>query len=254
MTSSNDLYYYLKRVQREAGISISASFPSTPSNEEQYVIDCINTTLRELNNHYYLTFRQVEYTLTTSANVSQYDLRQSPYSQTYWRVNRIAKQGVRRVRDDYPLQFLDYAEVDWLQPSLTAGQLPTCYSQYGEYLTLYPKADGSQLKIRYYPAYIGTDVTGVTQKLTLSVTSDLPILDDMYEDALVYGAAVKVRRWVKVDEKYMELKKVWEEWRRNLIDMMQPGEDGFPTLQLATSSASYIQRKIGPFFNTNLGG
>lgn len=249
---SNTLFYYLQRVQREAGLTVSSAFPSTPTDEEQLVLDCINATLRELNNYYFLAFKQTEYTLTCTAGTSQYDLRQVPYNQTFWRVNRLAKNAVRRTADDYPLLYLDYADRDYLQPVKTGNSLPTHYSAFGEYLLLYPAPAGAtQLTIRYYGRHIGTDSTGVTQKQRLTATGDLCMLEDDYEDALAYGSAAKVRRQQKVDEKYVELRRLWEEWRRVLVDVAQPGEEAYPSLSIASSSESYLQRKIGPFFNAN---
>ena len=164
----------------------------------------------------------------------------------------MAKNGVRRTADDYPLLYLDYADRDYLQPVKTGNSLPTHYSAFGEYLLLYPApATSTQLTIRYYGRNIGTDSTGTTRKQRLTASGDLCMLEDDYEDALVYGAAAKVRRQQKIDEKYVELRRLWEEWRRTLVDMSQPGEEAYPQISIATSSENYLQRKIGPFFNAN---
>lgn len=245
------LLHYLQRVQRESGQTVSTSFPSSPTDDQQHALDSINATLRELNADYYLAFEQVEYLLTTTAGTSSYDLTQSPYNQTYWRVNRMARGAVRRKKDDYPLMFIDYTERDYLQPSLTANALPTHYSQFAGNLLFYPAPDGSQVYVRYYPAYIGTDSTHTTQKTTLTATDDIPLLLDEWEDALVYGAAAKVRRKQKTDEKYQELNKIWEDWKARLQSMMGAGEENAPQLMLATHTENYLDRKIGPLFNAN---
>lgn len=248
------LFQYMNRVESEAGLTKSASFPSSPSEAQTLVLNSINATLRELNNHYFLTFKQTAYTLTTTAGTASYDLRQSPYNQTFWRANRIARNGVQRVADDYPLMFIDYIDRDYLQPSLTGNSLPTHYSQYGQSMLLYPAPSGTQLRVRYYGLNIGTNAAATTSLLSLTASGDLTMLEDEWQDALAYGAACKVRRQQKVDEKYRELKAVWEEWREKLEDMMQPGgEDGFPQMMLATHNESYLDRKIGPFFNANIG-
>lgn len=253
---SNDLFYYLKQVQRRAGLTVSSSFPTSPTDEQQLVIDCINETLRYLNNKHYLTFKQTEYTLTTSAGTSAYNLASSPYSQTYWRVTKLARNGVRRATDDFPLDFIDYTERDKLRPSSAANNQPVYYSCFGEDLIIYPPGDGSQLKIRYYGLHIGTDAAGTTQKLRLSVTDDLCMLDDAWEDVLTVGAAKGVRGQQKIDEKYAELKRQWEDWENILIDMgTQPGEDAAPQLVLGKYiyNGDTHRNRYYPFLTSNPG-
>jgi len=251
---SNDLHYYLKRVERESGLEVSTTFPTTSINDQQqHTIDCINSTLRELNNHYFLAFKQTEYTLTTTAGTANYDLRQAPYSLTFFRVNRIARNGIIRTVDDFPLNYIDYMDRDFLQPNRTGNSLPTHWSQFGQEFLLYPAPNGGTLKIRYHAINIGTDSAGTTDKLRLSLTDDLPMLEDEYEDALVYGAATKVRRVIKTDEKYAGLKNIWEEWRTSLIDMMSAGEDAYPQMILPSSTVTYLDRKVGSFFRANIG-
>ena len=251
MPNSYTLTYYLQRVQRESGLTVSSSFPSgTVNDEDQLAIDCINTTLRELNNHYYLAFKQTEYIFTPTAGVSTYDLRNSPYSQTFFRVNRIARNGISRYSDNLPLEYIDYSELDWLQPKLTGNTDPGFYSAYGENLILFPAPAGNELLVRYYGRHIGTGNTGI-RKLRLSVATDVTMLEDDWEDALVYGAAFKVRAQQVMDEKTAYYKARWEEWRQALIDMSQPGEEAFPQAMIIDHSYSDIGRKVGSFFNSN---
>lgn len=230
---SNNLGYYLNQVERRAGLTVSSSFPSSPTDEQQYVMDCINEQLRYLNNKHYLIFQQTEYTLTTTAGTRRYNLTQAPYSQSFWRVARLARNGVVRVSDEFPLFFVDYTELDYIKPAGTSNGRPTHFSQYGENLVIHPPPDGSQLLIRYYGLHIGTDSTGTTQKLRLSAEEDLPMIADEWEDVLTTGAAMKVRGQQKVDEKYAELKRQFEDWENILIDMgNQPGEDNGPEMVL----------------------
>lgn len=253
---ANNLFYYFKQVQRRAGLTVSSSFPTSLNDEQQLVIDCINETLRYLNNKHYLSFKQTQYTLTTTAGTSAYNLTNAPYSQTYWRVNRLARNGVRRVTDDYPLDFIDYTERDRLRPVTADNNQPMYYSQYGEDLLLYPPADGSQLYIRYYGLHIGTDSTGTTQKIALSAETDLTMLQDEWEDALVLGAAKSVRGQQKTDEKYAELKRLWQDQEQILIDMgTQPGEDAPPEFVLGKYLYSYdsYKSRYYPFFTNNPG-
>lgn len=251
---SKTLAEYFNRVLRESGLQVPTFFPPSPNDEQQHALDCINATLRELNNHYYLAFKQTSYTLTSAAGTASYDLTQSPYSLEDWEVSRIAGNGVIRVSDDYPLQYLDYKDRDYLQPNRTGNTSATHYSQYGQYLLFYPAPAGEDYTIRYYSTHIGTDTTGATKKWALSESDDLTMLQDRWEDALVYGAATKKRRTIATDDKYMELKKIWEEWRTHLIDMMQAGEDASPELAIPTRKVSYLEQKIGPFFAPYIGG
>lgn len=254
MAITKDLHWYLKRVERLSGLEVSTTFPSSPTDEQQLTLDEINTTLRELNNHYYLTFKQVSYTLTTSSGTHTYNLAESPYSQTDWEVSRMAKTGVVRVSDDYPLMWIDHQDWQILQPNKTGSSVSTHYSGYGKNLLFYPAPSGETYTINYYGTHIGTDSAGTTKKWDLTATDDLPMIEDRWQDALVIGAAAKVRRNYKYDERAKELKRTWEEWRTSLIDMMQPGEDAYPRLAIPSMSESYIDRKIGPIFGAHLGG
>jgi len=254
VATSLTLFNYMTRVEYEAGLKVSSSFPTSATDEQQHVIDCISATLREINNHYYLAFKQTEYTLTTSAGTNGYDLTQAPYSQTDWEVSRIAKPGVIRVTDDYPLQYIDWEDYYHLAPNLGGNTKSVYYTAYGKKLYFNPTPDGSQYKIFYYGTHIGTDSTGVTKKWRLTATGDLTMLEDRWEDALVYGAAAKVRRQRAVDEKYQTMKGLWEEWRTSLVDMMQPGEEAAPELVIPKFRPNFIDRRIGNFFDPNIGG
>lgn len=253
---SNNLFYYLKQVQRRAGLTVSSSFPTTPNDEQQLVLDCINETLRYLNNKHYLTFKQTEYTLTTSNGVSSYNLANSPYSQSFWRVTRLARNAVRRAADDFPVEYVDYTELDQYRPITASAAAPVYYSAYGEDLILYPPGNGETVKVRYYGLHIGTDTTGATKKLRLSATDDLTMLDDSWEDVLIIGAAKEVRGQQKTDEKYLELKRKWEDWEEILIDMgTQPGEDAPPSFVVGRYlySGTNLRNKFYPFFTNNPG-
>ncbi len=245
---SNDLFYYLKLVQREAGLTESASFPASPTSQEQRVIDHINGTLRYLNQKYYLAFKYTEYTLTTTPGVSTYDLMQAPYSQSFWRVNRLARNGVIRLSDDYILEYMDYTQIDEFRPDFIARSKSVAYSGSGQNLLLHPKPNGEQYKIRYYGTHIGTDSTGTTNKTRLTASSDLTMLQDEYEDALKYMAVAKVRLRDGIDEKYLEYKRMAEDWEKTLYDMSQPGEDAQPQLMIRPfGSECDIMRRYFPF-------
>lgn len=253
---ANDLFYYLKQVQRRAGLTVSSAFPSSPTDEQQLVLDCINETLRYLNNKHYLLFKQTEYTLTTTAGQRLYNLANAPYSQTFWRVTRLARNAVRRAADDFPLSFLDYTEVDALRPVSSSNGTPRYYSAFGEDLILHPPADGSQVKVRYYGLHIGTDSTGLTKKLKLTASGDLTMLDDCWEDALVAGAHKRVRGQQKVDEKFKQAAQDWENWENILKDMgNQPGEEAGPAfvVQPYVYSPESHSRRFYPFFTDNPG-
>lgn len=245
-------FQYMQTVELRAGLTVSSLFPSTPSPGQALVMLAINETLREINNHYYMAFQQTETIITPPPGTLALNLTQAPYNLVFWDVTRMARNGVRRQKDDYPLEFIDYTELDFLQPSLVGNSLSTHYSQFGQELLLYPGADGSNLLIRYYPLCIGVDVTGETYKLTLNATDDVPFLQDQYQDALIYGAVTKIRLQQKIDEKYNETKKQWEQWRTFLNDMQHPGEDGFSQIMIPTNSEDRLTRKIGPFFNANI--
>lgn len=252
MATTLTLEYYFKRVQRESGLTVSTSFPTSLSDEDQLVIDCINSTLRELNNKYYLAFKQTEYILTPSVGVASYDLRNAPYTQTFYRINRLARNGITRVSDSLPLDFLDYTEIDWLQPPLTGSTDPSFYSAYGESFILFPApGQANQLRIRYYGLHIGQGNTGI-KKRALFAATDTTMLEDEWEDALTYGATYKVRSQQVMDAKTQAYKERWEYWERILIDMSQPGEDSPPQFLLPGYSYTDIGRKVGNFFNTNL--
>lgn len=228
VASTKDLFYFLKKVQRKAGRMASSSFPSSPTDAEQEALDAINEYLRFLNNKYYFIFQQTEYTLTTTSGVVSYDLTQAPYSQSMWRVFRLARNGVRRAADDTEIPFIDYTERDMLRPASSATGAPAYHSAYGASL-LFDRADGSQVKIRYYGLHIGTDTTGATQKLNLSATDDLVMLDDNWEDVLITGAASILRAFDTVDEKTAALQDAARKWEGVLEDMgNQPGEDAGP--------------------------
>lgn len=227
---SNTLNYYLTRIQREAGLAVSSSFPTSPTDQEQRVIDSVNEVLRYLNQKYYLAFKWTEYVLTTTASTSNYNLQNSPYSLSTWRVNRLARNGVIRYADDYILDYMDYSQLDEYRPHRQQVTKALIYSSTGTDLILYPTPSGEQYRIRYYGTHIGTDTTGVTLKTRLSATDDLTMLQDEYEDALVAMAVTKVRLRDGVDEKYMEWKKRAEDWEKILYDMSQPGEDAVPQM------------------------
>lgn len=254
---SNTLLYYMNQVQRRAGQPVSSSFPTSATDSEQMVLDSINERLRYLNSKYCLLFKATTYALTTTAGQASYNLANSPYSQTYWNVSRMARNGVIRVSDDWPLHYVDYTELDSLKPNTTGSGRPNLYSSYGGNLLIYPSSEASALTIRYYGNHIGTDTTGVTQKLRLSVSTDLTMLDDQWEDCLVTGAAMKVREWMVIDEKYQALLRAWEEWETILNDMgNQPGEDAPPQFKVGNylygdgiDTARYY-----PFFTPYSGG
>jgi hypothetical protein len=225
---------YMVRVQGRANLERSAQFPYAANNEEQLVMDAINSQLRYLNQKYYLIFKLTEYTLTTTAGTESYNLRNAPYSQSFFRTNRIAQHGVRRASDDWPLQHLEYADRDRFKPAATSSQsVPDYYTIVGDNLLFYPKPNGAQLKIRYYGVHIGKDITGTIPKLNLAEPYDTTMLEDEYQDCLVTMAAREIRAQYKVDEKYAELKRQAEDWERILIDMgNQTGEESGPELVL----------------------
>jgi hypothetical protein len=227
---SNNLLYYMQAVQRESGLSVSASFPTAPSDQEQRVLDRINEALRYLNTKYYLAFMWTEYILTTVSGTSSYNLQNAPYNISEWRVNRMARNGVIRYTDDYILDYIDYSSLDEYRPHKQQVTKALIYSSTGTNLILYPQPSGEQYRIRYYGTHIGTDSTGVTLKTRLSVGTDLPMIQDEYEDALVSMAVSKVRLKDGVDAKYNEYKKKAEDWEKILYDMSGPGEDAEPQM------------------------
>lgn len=229
---SNSLFYYLTRVQRESGLLVSTSFPSSPDDQQQRVIDAINESLRYLNNKYYLAFQWQEYLLTSASGQRSYDLRNAPYSQAGWRVNRMARHGVIRYRDDYILDYCDYTSLDEYRPNIGTNSTSLLYSSTGESLILHPIPSGEQYRIRYYSTYIGTDASGATHKSRLSASDDLTMLQDEYEDALIAMAVAKVRLKDAKDPKYDEWKKRAEDWEKILYDMTQPGEDAMPRMMV----------------------
>lgn len=229
---SNDLNYYLTRVQRESGLAVSTSFPTSPTDQEQRVIDALNESLRYLNQKYYLAFKWTEYLLTTTAGTRSYNLQNAPYSQTTWRVYRMARNGVIRYEDDLILDYLDYTSLDEYRPNIGSNSKALLYSSTGENLIFHPKPSGEQYRIRYYGTHIGTDSTGVTLKTRLSATNDLTMLQDEYEDALIAMAVAKVRLRDAKDAKYDEWKKRAEDWEKILYDMTQPGEDAAPQMMI----------------------
>jgi hypothetical protein len=252
MASTITLYEYMKDVERWSGLSVSTTFPASPSDEQQIVLDAINATLSEINIQYYLTFMQTTYTLTTSAGTSSYNLAESPYSQSYWRVHRLAQNGVRRVTDDFPLKFVPYNDLDYYSPVQTSRGHPVAYSSYGKDLIIFPPADGSQLKVRYYGTHIGTDDSGDTQKMKLTESTDLVLLDDEYRWPLIWGASCKTRMGTgKVDEKYFEFENYWTKWCKAMVDMMQPGEDAAPEMVLDERPSQGLNR-YATFFRRDL--
>jgi hypothetical protein len=251
MASTLTLFDYMRRVQREAGLKQSSAFPATLSTEEARVVDGINAVLRELNNKYYLAFKLVEQDFTSSPLVDRYNLSNSPYSFSCFDVSRMARNGVIRKADGLPLQYIDYTRRDVMRPEATAGGgIPTYYTAIGEELILWPKPSGEVFTVRYYPTYIGTDSTGATNKLTLTLEDDVTMLDDHWQDALAYGAACRAYRADKTDEKYGELKRLWEEARNTLHGMIQGGgEEAVPSFNML-GSASYHDlrdRRFYPF-------
>jgi hypothetical protein len=227
---------------------VSTSFPTSPNDQEQRVLDAINEALRYLNNKYYLAFKYTEYTLTTTAGTRAYNLQNSPYSQANWRVTRLARNGVIRVSDDYILDYLDYSSLDEYRPDIGPNSLSLIYSGTGDNLILHPKPSGEQYKIRYYGTHIGTDTTGVTLKYRLTATDDLCMLQDEYEDALVMMAVAKVRLRDGMDDKYQEYKRRAEDWERILYDMTQPGEDAAPQMLIRPFGSEYdLLRRYYPF-------
>lgn len=220
-------------------MQVSASFPASPNDQEQRCLDKINEVLRYINQKYYLAFKYTEYTLTTTPGVKTYDLQSSPYSQTFWRVNRLARNAIVRISDDYPLDYLDYSQLDEFRPDIGSRSLSVLYSSTGINLILHPAPSGETYKVRYYGTHIGTDSTGVTNKLRLSISGDLTMLQDEYEDALVMMATAKVRLRDGMDEKYMEYKKLAEDWEKTLYDMSQPGEDAEPRMMVRPFNFGY---------------
>lgn len=228
----NTLAYYLGEVQRGAKLTVSSSFPTAPNDQEQRCLSAINESLRYLNNKYYLAFQWTEYILTTNSGTSNYNLQKAPYSLNYWRVSRMARSGVIRVSDDYPLDFIDYAMLDEYKPHRGQANRALLYSSTGYDLILFPIPAGEQYRIRYYGLHIGTDTTGVTLKSRLTVSTDVPMLQDEWENALISMAVTKVRLADGVDEKYLEWKKTAEDWEKTLYDMTQPGEDAVPKMMI----------------------
>lgn len=247
---ANDLFYYLKQVQRRAGLNVSSAFPSSNTDEEALALDTINEILRHLNNKYHFIFQQTEYTLTTTAGTRAYNLASAPYSQTYWRVNRLAKNGVIRSTDETPLTYVQYTELDWRKPRSANQAASRYYSQYGKDLILYPTPDGGDYIIRYHGVHIGTDDTGATQKLELTETDDLVILEDEWADVLITGAAAHARAQRKVDEKQQRLEKKYEEYTKTLKAMAnQPGDDAVPEHRSGryVYGGDYIEERFHPF-------
>jgi hypothetical protein len=233
-----NLQYYFSKVQRTAGLRVSPFFPSTPNDEEQRVIDAINDTLAELNNEFYLAFKQTEYILTTSGSTSSYNLQISPYNQTFWRVYRMARNGVVRLSDDIPLTYIDYSERDWLRPDITQNARTVFYSAFGPNLLIWPPSAGTQLKIRYYSTANGTDTTGNTQLQLLSNATDLPGLQDEFNETLVIGAVFRLRRFLGNDRKLGEFEKAWETQKRMLNERTAQSEDGSMSLKIMPYGAN----------------
>jgi hypothetical protein len=248
MTATLTLWDYMKRVEREAGLSQSASFPINPTTAQQRVMDAINATLRELNQTYYLCFKLTSYQLTTTDGQAGYNLNHAPFNQQFYDITKIARHGVVRA-DGLPLAYIDYTERDALRPETTGTGLVTYYSAIGRDLLFWPKPNGEVLTIRYYGSHIGTDATGTVQKLSLNAATDLTMLEDQWQDALAYGAACKVRMVDKTDDKYKELKTVWEGWKTTLNGMSQPaGEDARPRLSIeGPDYADVVSRRYFPF-------
>jgi hypothetical protein len=247
---------YVRRVQREAGYQESASlatgFNATSNTDERIVIDSINSALRELNNTYYLAFKLSEYTLTTTANVAEYDLTLPPYNVDDFTIYRMARNGVINA-EDIPLVYIDYTQRDSLRPNITGSSgIPTFYSGYGNKLLIWPRPGGEELKIRYYSKHIGTDAAGTTKKTTLTEADDVTMLNDEWQDCLVYNAACKAYRPKKADAKFFELKRMKEEWEKQLVGLAKPaGEDATPRIALGNESYSDIQsRRYFPFGTT----
>lgn len=237
--STNTLAYYLNRVEREAGRQVSASFPGSPTDQQQNCLDAINEVLRYLNQKYYLAFKWSEYLLTTTPGVRLYNLQVSPYDQVNWRVNRLARNAVIRQEDDYIAEYMDYSELDEYRPNFTQNSKALAYSSTGDDLILYPTPNGEQYRIRYYGTHIGTDSTGLVNKMRLTLSDDLTMIQDEYEDAITTMAVAKVRLRDGMDEKYLEYKKRAEDWEKILYDMSQPGEDAAPQLMIRPFGTAY---------------
>lgn len=247
------LFSYMQEVQRRAGLRVSSSFPTTATDEESNVLYAINNRLRYLNNKYYLIFQQTEYSFTTTAGTSEYDFTQAPYSQTFWRNYRIAKNGLRRSSDDEPLEYLSYVEYDSFRPSSSAGGgMAAYFTAFGSSVLIHPSQTATALKMRYYGSHIGTDAAGTTQKMKLTATDDLPMIEDEWQDVLIIGAAMEARKQFKADDKYAELKKDFEQWENILIDMgnQAGGEEGGPQIVLTPYlyRGETYRRQYYPFF------
>lgn len=231
---------YFQRVQSRAGQTRSSAIPSVPSPEEQLVLDAINNRLQYLNQKYYLIFRLREATFTATAGTQNYDFTQAPYSFPFFRVNRLAQNAIRRTVDNWPLQYVEYAEADGRAYSGTSGA--KAYSVFGNTVRLYPPPIAEQYAVRYYSTAIGTDTTGNTLKDTLTVGSDLTMLEDEYQHVLITLAAKTARAHYGVDAKYTELAKEAEEWEKILADMgNQNGEESGPEFY----KQSYVYRGSG---------
>lgn len=155
-----------------------------------------------------------------------------------------------RVSDEMPLGFIQYDRLDNYKPVSAQNNRAVWYSAYGENLIIHPPGNGEQLRVRYYGTHIGTDSTGATPKMRLSLTNDLTMLDDTWENALIDGAARIVRQKFEVDAYYKELEKDAEAWEHALEDMgNQPGEDAPPMWILEPFSMDdEDKRRYYPFF------
>lgn len=244
---ANTLFYYLTRVELEAGLTVSPSFPLAPTEQEQLALNAINESLRYINNKYYLAFKWTEYILTTVNGTKNYNLQNAPYNLTNWRVTRMARNGVIRFSDDFVLDYMDYARLDEYRPHVQQVSKGLIYSSTGQDLIIYPAPAGEQYRIRYYGTTIGTDSAGVILKTRLSATDDITMLQDDYEDALVAMAVCKVRLKYGVDEKYNEWKRRAEDWEKILFDMTQPGEDAAPQMKIRPYDSGNAYAQYYPF-------
>lgn len=247
MAASNTLFYYLQTVQREASLQVSSSFPSAPDDQEQRVIDRINTALRYLNNKYYLAFKWTEFLLTTVSGTRNYNLQNPPYNLSNWKVTRMARNGVIRYADDYILDYMDYAQLDEYRPRVQQVSKGLIYSSTGTDLIIYPAPAGEQYRIRYYGTHIGTDATGTVLKSRLDSETDLCMLSDDYQDALMYMVVAAVRLRNGKDDKYEEYKKLAEDWEKILYDMTQPGEDAAPQMTIRPFNSANQYAQYYPF-------
>lgn len=226
MTTLN-LGYYFTRVQREAAARVSPFFPTSPSDEEQRVIDAINDTLLDIGNKYYMAFTDTEYTFTTVHGQASYNLMVAPYNQTFWRSYRMARNGVIWLPTDMPLQYMDYTDRDWLRPDLNVSQStnPMFYTQFGNSMYLWPLPNGGQCKVRYYSTANGTDSTGTVQKQLLSLSTDLPEIQDEWSRFLVVGATLRFLFWLGNSPKVPALRQEWEEMQMKFNERTNLPED-----------------------------